>query len=409
MPIKKKKDSSNIERLKVGSTSFAIYPNNGSFTLAWSAYGKRIRKTFKTVKEAKIEARKTKITKERNSVTLTGRELNEYKTAVDLLNSFALMKDSPERLRIDTLINEALSNRKKQPEEFTPKSTVDIWRELYQNKKDLNRAQSTISGLNMVLSFTEMFPFDIHEITEQDILEWNTSIISGRAPRTVYNYQARIIEFFNYSQMMKYLPYGSHVANILTKKAVRSKKGVEEVHLWNIESLPTLLKTASRMRCKSKNKDVVIMIALAAFAGCRVSEISRITWENNVIWKTGYLRIPASVSKNNKAHRKVAISPTLEAWLRYAGADEDSRGSIAGTTSAKYVSKRLEATSKRSGLDHVSNGYRHTCISSWVATGVQIGEVGLRSDNSPSIIKSNYLGEITKEEGEQWHNTMPPT
>jgi len=408
MPTKTKKDSHKIERLKVGSTSFSIYPNNGSFTLAWSANNKRIRKTFKTLKEAKAAARKTKITKQRDAVTLTGRELNEYKAAVDLLNSFARIKDSPDRLRIDTLINEAVTNRQKQPDEFTPKSTVAIWDELKQNKKDLNRCKSTIGGLNMILPFTEMFPFDIHEITEQEILEWNTSIIAGRAPRTVYNYQAKIIEFFNYAQMMKYLPYGNHAANILQKKAIRSKKGVEEVELWDIDLLPTLLKTASGMRCKTKNKEVVIMIALAAFAACRVCEISRMTWENNFIWKTKYLRIPAAVSKNNKAHRKVAISPTLEAWLRYAGADEDSKGPIAGTDSAKYISKRLEHASKRSGVEHVANGHRHTCISSWVATGVEMGEAALRSDNSVAMIKSNYLGEITPEEGEKWLSTMPP-
>ena len=60
-------------------------------------------------------------------------------------------------------------------------------------------------------------------------------------------------------------------------------------------------------------------------------------------------------------------------------------------------------------VSHVRNGYRHTCISAWLASGVEIGFASLMSDNSPAIIKSNYLGEITKEEGEQWHNTMPPT
>lgn len=408
MPKLKSKDSTIVDRLKVGSTTFSIYKNRNSFTLYHSENGKSIRRTYKTIKEAKAAARKTKITKQRDAVTLTGRELNEYKAAVDLLNSFARIKDSPDRLRIDTLINEAVTNRQKQPDEFTPKSTVAIWDELKQNKKDLNRCKSTITGLNMILSFTEMFPFEIHEITEQDVLEWNTSIIAGRAPRTVYNYQAKIIEFFNYAQMMRYLPYGDHVANILQKNAIRSKKGVEEVELWDIDLLPTLLETASKMRCKTSNKEVVIMIALSAFAGCRVCEISRMTWENNCLWKTKYLRIPASVSKNNKAHRKVAISPTLEAWLRFAGANENSTGPIAGTDSARYVSKRLAAASARSAVDHVDNGHRHTCISAWVATGVEIGEAALRSDNSPSIIKSNYLGEITPEEGEQWHDTMPP-
>lgn len=397
-----------VSRHKLGSTNYSIYRNKNSFTVSYFQFGRRIRKTYKTLTEAKDQAKKLKYQTE-DEKHLVGQDLNEYRACIDILDDYANLHDLPDRPRMDTLINEAILARKKNHDDFVPKTTLAIWEELKTHKKSLNRSKSTVRGLNMVKPFCEMFPFEIHEITEQDVLEWNTSIIiAGRAPRTVYNYQAKVIEFFNYAQMMRYLPYGDHVANILQKKAIRSKRGVEEVQLWDLELLPTIFETASRMRCKTANKEVVIMVALAAFAGCRTCEISRMTWEQNVIWKTKYLRIPAAVSKNNKAHRKVAISPTLEAWLRYAGADENSKGPIAGTNSAQYVAKRLLSASERSGFEHVANGHRHTCISSWVATGVEIGQAALRSDNSPGIIKSNYLGEITEEEGHQWLETMPP-
>lgn len=409
MPTKINSESPKASRLKVGSTSFSIYPNLNSFTLSWFEHGKRFRKTFPSIKQAKQHARQVKALESPDQEILTGNELNEYRAAIDILNSYAHTQDSSDRLRLDTLVGEAISSRKQAPEQFTAKTTGDIWEELYKSKKDLGKSEKTLTTLRMVLSFTEMFPEYIHEVTEQDILEYNTSLFTGRAPRTIYNYQSCLIEFFNYAQMMKYIPYGDHVANILKKKSIRSKKGVEEVELWNVDLLPSLMNSAAQWKCKTDRKEVVIMVALAAFAACRVCEISRMTWEDNVIWKTKYLRIPAAVSKNNKAHRKVPISPTLEAWLRYAGADEYSTGPITASTSKKYISKRLMENSKAVDHDHVRNGYRHTCISAWLASGVEIGFASLMSDNSPAIIKSNYLGEITKEEGEQWHSIMPPT
>ena len=398
--------STNSPRFKVGSTVFSIYKNSKSFTLAWVDSVKRNRKTFQTIKLCKEYAKRVKTTNLPRSLTLSGSELNEYSATLDILNDYAHRLDLESRPRIDTLVQEAVNQREQSNKLIQHKTTGEILNELIAHKKALRRSKSTLLALNPLRDFVDQYPQFIDDVAEQDILAWNSKIIPGRSQRTVYNYQAVVLELFNYAQIMGYLPEGKNAANILTKKAIRAKKGVEEVELWDCEHLPKLFKAASNMKTKSSFKDVTIMVALAALAGCRIHEIAKMQWQH-VLWKTGYLKVPAYISKNNKANRRVPMSDSLRAWLVYAGGGEDSIGPIASSTSQKYISKQLESVSRNAELKHVRNGYRHTCISAWLACGHEIGHVAMICDNSPAVIKSNYLGEITKEEGEEWHSIMP--
>ena len=77
-----------IDRLKIGSTTYSIYQNNGSYTLYYSENGKKIRRTFKTVAEAKKAARLTKASKSRKVITLSGAEVNEYRACLDIINTY---------------------------------------------------------------------------------------------------------------------------------------------------------------------------------------------------------------------------------------------------------------------------------------------------------------------------------
>ena len=77
MSAKTSKESPRIPRLKIGATMFSIYPNLNSFTLAGIENGKRIRKTFPTIKQAKQHARSVKMTNLPDQLILSGNELND--------------------------------------------------------------------------------------------------------------------------------------------------------------------------------------------------------------------------------------------------------------------------------------------------------------------------------------------
>lgn len=413
MPIKKQKTQSIIERLKIGSTTFSIYPNNGSYLLYYSENGKKIRKNYKTIKEAKSAARNTKITKRRDAITLTGQALNEYKATLDILNAHAKLSDMPERPRMDILVQEAIKSQRQNHDTFTPKLTQDVY-DLWTKQKEANgRSTRTLEDCTRLKRFISAFPGYIHEITEDEIIEWNNDLrkLNGKkyAERSKYNFQASVIGFFNYAKRFKYLPNKPHNAEILNN--VKARKGVEEIGVWQPEQYKLMLNESLKMwSAGTKVKRVTLWVAIGGMAGLRIAEISRMEWEH-ILWKTDYIRVPSLNSKNKKTHRKVPICPALRAWMEYALKDVDYENMTGEMFphSESYVTERItDLVKNKIKMPYVDNGLRHTCISSWVAQGLGEYQAAFWAGNSGEACKANYVGEFTKEEGEEWHSIMPP-
>ena len=397
-----------INRLKIGSTTYSIYKNNGSYTLYYSENGKKIRRTFKTVAEAKKAARLTKASKSRKVITLSGAEVNEYRACLDIINTYTRLSDLDQRPRIDTLVQEALTLRRQRGQAFIAKSTAQVYEELKQQKISNGCSKQTILDMNCLKSFIKMFPGNISDLTNQDIIEWNNKAGRGKASRTKANYQNALINLFNFAQNMEYLPDGTHAAHVLKKKGLKAKKGVAKVEIWSPDDWVKIINKSLEMRCLGTVNKVTVMVAMAGFAGLRTSEIARLNWED-ILWDTKYIRVPAHKSKNNKSHRRVPMSAELESWLRLAGGSEENSGSMVNVKDRSYVTERIVQTVKAAKLKHIPNGLRHSCISAWIAQGNEIGTVSFWADNSPAIIRSNYLGEITKENADAWHSVLPPT
>ena len=412
MPKSKTNATTIVDRLKIGSRQFSIYKHKNSYTLYYSANGKSIRKTFKTIKEAKRQAKITKF-ESHDEKHLVGQELNEYRACIDILDDYANLHDLPDRPRMDTLINEAILARKKNHQTFTPKTTEEVY-DLWVNQKTANsRSKRTLEDCTRAKRFVAMFPGYMHEITEEQIIEWNNNLrkLDGKkyAERSKYNFQATIIGFFNYARRFKYLPNKAHVAEILNN--VKARKGVEEIGVWQPEQFRDMLYESIKM-CSTgtKVKRVTLWVAIGGMAGLRISEISRMEWDH-ILWKTDYIRVPSLNSKNKKTHRKVPICPALRAWMEYAleDVDHENMNGEMFPHSESYVTERIsDLVKNKLKMEYVQNGLRHTCITSWVAQGHGEYQAAFWAGNSGDAVKSNYLGEYTKEEGESWHSIMPP-
>lgn len=413
MPPKTKSESPKVSRLKVGSTSFSIYPNLNSFTLSWFEHGKRNRKTFPTIKQAKEHAREIKRLKDPDQLILSGKDLNEYKAALDVVNNYTHKFDLDERPRMDMLIQEAIKSKLERGDDFTPKLTGDVYDLWVKQKSANNRAKKTLDDCTRVKRFISAFPCYIHEITEDEIIEWNNNLrkLNGKkyAERSKYNFQAGVIGFFNYAKMFKYLPNRPHAAEILNN--VKARRGVEEIGVWQPDQYRLMLnESLKEWSVGTKVKRLTLWIAIGGMAGLRIAEISRMEWEH-ILWKTDYIRVPSLNSKNKKTHRKVPICPALRSWMKLALEDVDYENMTGEMFphSEQYVGERISKFVKRKlKMKYVENGLRHTCISSWVAQGLGEYQAAFWAGNSGDSVKSNYVGEFTKEEGEEWHNIMPP-
>lgn len=403
--------STLVGRHKLGSTNYSIYRNKNSFTVSYFQFGRRIRKTYKTLSEAKGQAKKLKYQTE-DEKHLVGQELNEYRACIDILDVYANLHDLADRPRMDIIINEALLARKQNHETFTPKTTQEVY-DLWTNQKTADgRSSRTLEDCTRAKRFVTMFPGYMHEITEEQIIDWNNNLrkLNGKkyAERSKYNFQATIIGFFNYARRFKYLPNQAHAAEILNN--VKARKGVEEIGVWQPEQFRDMLYESIKMwSAGTKVKRVTLWVAIGGMAGLRISEISRMQWDH-ILWKTNYIRIPSLNSKNKKTHRKVPICPALRAWMEYALKDVDHENMTGEMFphSESYVTERIsDLVKNKLKMDYVENGLRHTCITSWVAQGHGEYQAAFWAGNSGDAVKSNYLGEYTKEEGEEWHSIMP--
>lgn len=403
--------STLVGRHKLGSINYSIYRNKNSFTVSYFQFGRRIRKTYKTLSEAKGQAKKLKYQTE-DEKHLVGQELNEYRACIDILDVYANLHDLADRPRMDIIINEALLARKQNHETFTPKTTQEVY-DLWTNQKTADgRSSRTLEDCTRAKRFVTMFPGYMHEITEEQIIDWNNNLrkLNGKkyAERSKYNFQATIIGFFNYARRFKYLPNQAHAAEILNN--VKARKGVEEIGVWQPEQFRDMLYESIKMwSAGTKVKRVTLWVAIGGMAGLRISEISRMQWDH-ILWKTNYIRIPSLNSKNKKTHRKVPICPALRAWMEYALKDVDHENMTGEMFphSESYVTERIsDLVKNKLKMDYVENGLRHTCITSWVAQGHGEYQAAFWAGNSGDAVKSNYLGEYTKEEGEEWHSIMP--
>jgi integrase len=406
--------STLVSRHKVGSTNISIYRNKNSFTLSWFQYGQRIRKTYKTLKEAKEQARRMKYNPSSEEKHLVGHELNEYQSCIDMLDQYANIHDLPDRPRMDILINEALVARKQKKDTFVSKTTHEVFDLWVEQKKANGCTQQTILDCNRAKKFCEMYPGYIHEITQEEVISWNNDLSRSKkyAERTRFNYQTAILGLFNFARDFKYLPPGEHSADILNKGKIKARKGVEEIGLWDVDQFRQMLHESLNMRSVGTNiKKVTLMVAIGGLAGLRVAEVARLHWEH-ILWNTDYIKVLAKDSKMKKVHRKVPISPALKSWIELAVKDarEDELTGSIFKCAVSYVTDRItELCKNRLRFEYVDNGLRHTCISSWVAMGHGQHQAAFWAGNSSSTVESNYLGEITKEEGEAWHSIMPPT
>ena len=87
---------------------FAVYPNNGSWTLAWSLPGRegRERRTFRTPALCRAHAREVAEAFRARNVALAGEKAADYRAAVALLREAGLP-----RARLAEVVAEWLASR----------------------------------------------------------------------------------------------------------------------------------------------------------------------------------------------------------------------------------------------------------------------------------------------------------
>ena len=147
--------------------------------------------------------------------------------------------------------------------------------------------------------------------------------------------------------------------------------------------------------------DIMPVIAIAAFAGVRISEIGRLNWED-IRMDSKVIELSPRITKTQR-RRMAVMSDNLIEWLQsYKG---EKNGPIIAFPKGLFKKRRRGA--EAAAVDWKPNALRKSYISYRMAISRNAAEVAEQCGNSVSMVQVNYKGLVTEETAVRWFAITP--
>jgi integrase len=207
----------------------------------------------------------------------------------------------------------------------------------------------------------------------------------------------QIVSLFNFARRHKYVPaeLALELSEISTPKKQHAPIGI-----YTPDEMLAILAAA--------DETVIPALAIAAFAGLRLAEVSRLNWR--AVRLSEKLIVVGAENAKTAARRLVPISANLAAWLKphaqKSGLINPCNEQAENVGNA--LGNRFERAAARAKVTWKRNGFRHSYISYRVAVLKDVPAVALECGNSPQVIFSNYRALATDAEAKAWFSILPP-
>jgi len=143
------------------------------------------------------------------------------------------------------------------------------------------------------------------------------------------------------------------------------------------------------------------ILALAAFAGIRSSEIEALEWRHIRLMEPEpedqLIHLDLDVTEES-SKRTIRIHATLRNWV--TGPFKLKGKLWTGTHDDFY--RMQQEVAKKAGVVWKQNALRHTCISAKVALTKDVPRVAYESGNSVAVIKRHYLDLMSPSVAQAW-------
>jgi len=232
-----------------------------------------------------------------------------------------------------------------------------------------------------------VFKKPLMDISANEMEDWLRSMEIG--PRTRKNYRTAIATMTAYAKARGYVPRDwNEIENIQVGKIKK-----ENIHIFAPHELERLLNAAP--------EKALPIIALGAFAGVRLAEITRLDW-SAINFESGFITVEAHAAKTAR-RRLIPILPALKSWLEPIVA---KTGPICVYA---FPANSLMDYAKTAGIKWHQNILRHSFISYRLADIQNINQVALEAGNSSQMIFSNYRELTTPAKAASWFRIFRPT
>lgn len=378
-------------------------------TLVYSEAGKRVRRAFADLSEAKREA---EIALDRiasgqtKALSLTNADAEAYILAkrelsgigqhgVPLLEAVREYRAAMLLLKGSATLNEAVRFFLSNGSADLPKKTpAEVQSEMIKAKTADGLSAVHLRDLGFRLDrFAEKFTGPIAEITTAQIEDWLRDL--GTGPRNRNNFAAVITNLFRFARKRGYLTRDRATA---ADSLQRAKAKGAPIEIFTPDEVAAMLSRLRRYR-----PEFVPFVAIGAFAGLRTAELMRLEW-SDVKFDEGHIVVGADKAKT-ATRRLVPISPNLATWL---APFKENKGKLSEFVRLPHlVQREVSATITKDGVTEAGiawkhNGLRHSFISYRVAATQDVAKVALEAGNSPRMIFQHYRELVSKNAAESF-------
>jgi integrase len=404
----------------LGSCSVKIYSTSrriGAATyqehcLAFSEAGRRVRRRFSDLDDAKAEAERVLLAMTNGTtkaLTLDNAQAEEYTLAVAELNAIGSRllpavreyRGAVEVLKGKAGLAEAVKFFMASGiTEISRKTVPEVVTEFIAAKKQDGRSKVHLNDLGYRLAlFAGKFSGQIADVTKNQITDWLRGL--GLSPRGRNNYGAAVANLFRWARDEKnYLPAGRPTVGENLPRAA-ADGNAEDVVIFKPAEVRTILNRLAKER-----PELLPFAAIGAFAGLRTAELQRVEWAQ-VEFEQGHIEVKARNAKT-RSRRLIPIQPNLAKWLApYKG----KTGFVAPFIRTQYLIQRQLQTApadksapriewKRNALRHSFGTYRLAVLKNENLVAVEMG-------NSPAMLFANYRGIVTEAQAAEYFTIEP--
>ena len=389
-----------IHVARIGNIRVPVVRNGPDrFAVVWREHegAPRTRENFKAKKAAidrADEIARAIANGQADVLTLTGADRDTYRIAVQKLAPYGI----PLVVAIDEYV--AILDKRQAARICPPAAEIAaaLLEELRTDPDKPNRDPRELARVNARLTaVASAFP-DLTTLDEDGARRFLRALGKpGQPPlsaKTRDHYLAAAKMLLRYAQRRGWLPAGEPVLRAIKKSF---KPGA--VDTFSVEEMREILRV-----CPER---WVPFVALGAFAGLRVAEVGRLTWDA-VRWDEGEIVLDMSITKTGLP-RNIPIEPNLRAWLLprarrvgrlYDYESEEAFEDAVGELHAVLV-EGIE------GFHWRDNGLRHSYGSYLYGRERNLPLVRAYMGNSERMVMRYYNSPKTREQGTAWFALAP--
>ena len=365
------------------------------YRASWVEGGKRCWKGFRVKKQAETWAanKQAELVSGGVDLPVTHSErvtINEYRDRLDAIG-----------ISLRDLIKAGLARHQEANASVTVAKAVEEFTTLKESMQLSDRAISDIySRLGRFAN--DMGERIVATITVKDLDDWLLGLKSNRsgdqlAPKTWKNYRTQLTMLFKQCHAWGYC--SSNPAKLTQQPPKRES----EIYVLAPGQAASLLANAS--------EEMRPAIAIGLFAGCRVSELQRLDWQE-VNLDTDLIELQGAVTKK-KFRRIISIRPNLKAWLLpYAQAS----GPISprGAKWRRQFDKTRAAAGfavgpKGKGDYWGHNAMRHSFASYGIQAEQNPGRIAVEMGHrgSPQVLFDHYVTTRSPKQADAYWSILP--